>query len=217
MAHMATKEEILAIREQYPDIAVVCYINSTAELKTYSDVCVTSSNAVKIVRNLPNKDIYFIPDANLGRFVAKQVPEKNVILNNGFCPRHVAITEDMVIKAKALHTDAKFAAHPECTEEVLSHADYIGSTSGIIDYVVNTDAEEFIIGTVDGVFGEIRKKAPSKKLYTVKEDQVCVNMQKVTLDKVLDVLETQKNEIFVDEELASKAMKPLVRMLDLAK
>ena len=217
MAHMATKEEILKIREQYPDVAVVCYINSTAELKTYSDVCVTSSNAVKIVKNLPNKDIFFIPDANLGRYVAKQVTEKNVILNNGFCPRHVAITEDLVIKAKQKYPNAKFAAHPECTEDVLKHADYIGSTSGIIDYVVKTDCEEFIIGTVDGVFGEIKSKAPEKKLYTVKEEQICVNMKKVSLEKILDVLETKKNEVFVDEDFAEKAMKPLVRMLELAK
>lgn len=217
MAHMATKEEILKLREQYDDLAVVCYINSTAELKTYSDVCVTSSNAVKIVKNLPNKNIFFIPDRNLGSFVAKQVPEKNIILNNGFCPRHVAITKDMVIEAKKNHPDAKFAAHPECTADVLEMADYVGSTSGIIDYVVDTDCDEFIIGTVDGVFGEIKKKAPDKKLYTLKPDQVCVNMKMVTLDKVLDVLEEEKNEVFVEEELARKAMKPLTRMLELAK
>ena len=217
MAHMATKEEILKLREQYDDLAVVCYINSTAEVKTYSDVCVTSSNAVRIVKNLPNKNIFFIPDRNLGSFVAKQVPEKNIILNNGFCPRHVAITKDMVIEAKKNHPDAKFAAHPECTADVLEMADYVGSTSGIIDYVVDTDCDEFIIGTVDGVFGEIKKKAPDKKLYTLKPDQVCVNMKMVTLDKVLDVLEEEKNEVFVEEELARKAMKPLTRMLELAK
>ncbi len=217
MAHMATKEEILKLREQYDDLAVVCYINSTAELKTYSDVCVTSSNAVRIVKNLPNKNIFFIPDRNLGSFVAKQVPEKNIILNNGFCPRHVAITKDIVIEAKKNHPDAKFAAHPECTADVLEMADYVGSTSGIIDYVVDTDCDEFIIGTVDGVFGEIKKKAPDKKLYTLKPDQVCVNMKMVTLDKVLDVLEEEKNEVFVEEELARKAMKPLTRMLELAK
>lgn len=217
MAHMATKEEILDVKSKYDDVAVVCYINSTADLKTLSDVCVTSSNAVKIVKNLPNKNIFFIPDCNLGRHVANQVPEKNVILNKGFCPRHVAITGEMVLKAKEKYPNAKFAAHPECTEDVLKHADYIGSTSGIIDYVVDTDCEEFIIGTVDGVFGEIRKKAPNKKLYTVKEDQVCVNMKKVTLDKILDVLENETNEVFVDEELAKKAMLPLTRMLELAK
>ncbi len=217
MAHMATKDEILAMREQYDDLAVVCYINSTAELKTYSDVCVTSSNAVKIVKNLPQKNIFFIPDKNLGSFVAKQVPDKNVILNNGFCPRHVAITKQMAEAAKKKHPCAKFAAHPECTEDVLDMADYIGSTSGIIDYVVNTDCDEFIIGTVDGVFGEIRKKAPDKKLYTLKPDQVCVNMKMVTLDKVLDVLEEEKNEVHVDETVAAAAMKPLTRMLELAR
>lgn len=217
MAHMATKEEILNMRDKYPDLAVVCYINSTAELKKYSDVCVTSSNAVKIVKKLPNKNIFFIPDRNLGHFVAKQCPDKKFIFNNGCCPRHVAITEDMVINAKNLHPDAKFAAHPECTEDVLKYADYIGSTSGIIDYVVNTDAEEFIIGTVDGVFAEIKKNAPEKKLYTLKDEQVCVNMKKVTLEKILDVLENETNEIFVDKELAEYAMKPLNKMLELAK
>ena len=217
MAHMATREEIRLIKEQYEDVAVVCYINSTAELKTLSDVCVTSSNAVKIVKNLPNKNIFFIPDRNLGSFVAKQVPEKNVILNSGFCPRHVAIFEDMVLAGKEKHPQAKFAAHPECTQDVLAHADFIGSTSEIIDYVVATDAEEFLIGTVDGVFAEIRKQAPGKKLYTVKADQVCVNMKKVTLEKILDVLEHETNEVFVDEETAKLAMVPLTRMLELAK
>ena len=119
MAHMADKDEILALREKYNDLAVVCYINSTAELKKYSDVCVTSSNAVKIVKNLPNKNIFFIPDRNLGSYVAKQCPDKNFIFNNGCCPRHVVITKDMVLKAKELHPEARFAAHPECTEDVL--------------------------------------------------------------------------------------------------
>jgi len=217
MAHMATKEEILKIKEKYEDVAVVCYINSTAELKTLSDVCVTSSNAVKIVKNLPNKNIFFIPDRNLGRFVANQVPEKNFIFNAGHCPRHTAMFESMVLEAKEKYPNAKFAAHPECTEDVLKHADYVGSTSGIIDYVKDTDAEEFIIGTVDGVFNEIKKVAPGKKLYTLKPDQVCVNMKKVTLEKIVDVLENETNEVFVEEEVAKKAMLPLTRMLELAK
>lgn len=215
MAHMATVEEIEKVKAEYEDVAVVCYINSTAELKTYADVCVTSSNAVNIVRKLPNKNIFFIPDRNLGSYVAKQVPEKNIILNSGCCPRHVAIKEDMVIAAKKKYPDAKFAAHPECTEDVLAHADYVGSTSGIIDYVVKTDAKEFIIGTVDGVFAEIQKQAPGKKLYTVKPEQVCVNMKKVTLEKVLDVLENETNEVFVEKDLAEASMKPLDKMLAL--
>lgn len=215
MAHMATVEEIEKVKATYDDVAVVCYINSTAELKTYADVCVTSSNAVNIVRKLPNKNIFFIPDRNLGSYVAEQVPEKNVILNSGCCPRHANMTEEMVLKAKASHPNAKFAVHPECVKEVLAHADYIGSTSGIIDYVVATDAEEFLIGTVDGVFVEIEKQAPEKKLYTIKEDQTCINMKKVTLEKVLDVLENDTNEVFVEKELADASMKPLERMLEL--
>ena len=171
---------------------------------------------LRLLKNLPNKNIFFIPDRNLGSYVAKQCPDKNFIFNNGCCPRHVVITKDMVLKAKELHPEARFAAHPECTEDVLAFADYVGSTSGIIDYVVDTDADEYIIGTVDGVFNEIRKKAPDKKLYTVKPDQVCVNMKKVTLDKVLDVLENDTNEVFVDEELAQCALKPLNKMLELA-
>lgn len=217
MAHMATKEEIDAVREQYDDVAVVCYINSTAELKTYSDVCVTSANAVKIVKALPNKNIFFIPDANLGRFVKNNVPEKNIILNNGHCPRHTIITEEAYLKTKEVHPDAKFAAHPECTEDLLKHADYIGSTSGIIEYVKNCDVEEFIIGTVDGVFAEIKKLVPEKKLYTVIPEQKCTNMQKITLDKIYDVLANDTNEVYVPQDITEKAVKPLERMLELAK
>ena len=217
MALMATIEEIEKVRAEYEDLAVVCYINSTAQLKAHSDVCVTSSNAVKIVKNIPNKNIFFIPDQNLGNFVREQVPWKNVITNRGFCPRHVAITKEDVLKAKEKYPEAKFAAHPECVKEVLELADYVGSTLGIIDYVVDTQGEEFLIGTVDGVFAKIHELAPEKKLYRVLEQQICVNMKKVTLEKVIDVLENESNEIILPEELARKAMKPLERMLELAK
>jgi len=217
MAHMASEQEIIKMKEQYKDLAVVCYINSTATLKALSDVCVTSSNAVKIVKRLPNNNIYFIPDQNLGSYVAKQVPEKNIILNNGYCPRHVAITEHMVLRAKEKYPNAKFAAHPECTQEVLKYADYIGSTAGIIDYVTKTAAAEFIIGTVDGVFADIQKNVPNKKLYAVMEEQICEDMKKVTLEKVLQALENETNEIFIEKEVAEKSMKPLTRMLQLAK
>ncbi len=215
MAHMAAAEEIARVRAAYDDVAVVCYINSTAQLKANADVCVTSSNAVNIVRKLPNKNIFFIPDKNLGSFVAKQVPEKNIILNDGCCPRHVEITADAVLEAKAKYPDAKFAVHPECTADVLEQADYTGSTSGIIDYVVKTDANEFIIGTVDGVFAEIEKRAPGKTLHRVKSEQICGDMKKVTLEKVLEVLDKETNEVFVDADLAEASMKPLERMLAL--
>lgn len=217
MAHMVTIDEIKKMRETYDDLAVVCYINSTAEIKTYADVCVTSANAVKIVKNLPQKNIFFIPDQNLGDFVRIQVPEKNVITNHGHCPRHTIITLDDVIAAKQKYPNAHFAVHPECTKDVLSEADYIGSTSGIINYVVNSEDNEFIIGTVDGVFAKIHELAPQKVLHTVIENQVCPNMKKVTLDKIIDVLENETNEVLLDQEFMNNALKPLEKMLELAK
>lgn len=216
MAHMASVEEIKIMREKYEDLAVVCYINSTAELKAASDVCVTSANAVSIVKKLSNKNVFFIPDSNLGSFVKKNVPEKNIILNTGHCPRHTIISERDVIEAKKAHPDAKFAAHPECLADVLKYADYTGSTSGIINYVKNTDADEFIIGTVDGVFAEIKKQAEGKKLYTLISEQKCGDMQKITLEKIYDVLENGINEVFLTADVINKAVKPLERMLELA-
>ncbi len=217
MAHMVTIENIKKMREKYDDLAVVCYINSTAEIKTYSDVCVTSSNAVKIVNKLPNKNIFFIPDQNLGSYVATQVKNKNIILNSGFCPRHHIMTKEDVLNAKKEHPNAFVAVHPECKPEVLEEANYIGSTSGIIDYIVGNNAKEFIVGTVDGVYATILKQAPDKKLYNVVKTQVCPNMKLNSLEKIIHVLETGENEVFLDEEFMNKAKAPLERMLELAK
>lgn len=217
MAHMAEVERIEEMREKYDDLAVVCYINSTAELKCHSDVCVTSSNAVKIVKALPNKNIFFIPDENLGRHVAKQVPEKNVILNDGFCHVHVSVTAENVKAIKAKYPTALVAAHPECKEEVLKLADYIGSTSGIIDYATATDNEEFIICTESGVGYKLRTQNPNKKFYFAGTKHFCPNMKLNTVEKVLHVLKTGENEVLVSDEVREKAMKPLDRMLELAR
>ncbi len=217
MAHMADLAKIQKMREEYEDLAVVCYINSTAEIKTYSDVCVTSANAVKIVKNLPNQNIFFIPDGNLGRYVAEQVPEKNVILNDGYCPIHAAMTKEEVQRAKAEHPGAKFLVHPECTKELLDEADYIGSTSGIIDFTAGDDGKEYLIGTEEGVFYELKKQNPDKQFYPVSGCQVCRDMKFVTLEKVLDVLKNETNEIKVSEKLREQASAPLERMLLLAK
>lgn len=216
MAHMVDVEKIKELREQYEDLAVVCYINSTAEIKTCSDVCVTSANAVNIVRKLPNQTIFFIPDGNLGRYVAEQAPEKKVLLNSGYCPIHAAMTMEDVKRAKKAHPEALFLVHPECTEELLSAADYIGSTSGIIQYAAKSSEREFLIGTEIGVFYELKKQNPEKTFYTIMGDQVCHDMKKITLDQVIDVLEHGTNEIQVSEEVRRKAMLPLERMLELA-
>lgn len=215
MAHMATPENILEARRLYDDLAVVCYINSTAEIKMYSDVCVTSSNAVKIVRSLPESNIYFVPDRNLGSYVAQKVPEKNIILHNGYCPIHDCITLEMVQNAKALNPNALFLAHPECRAEVLKEADYIGSTSGIINYAHSSERKEMIIGTEEGVFYELKNNNSNKEFYTVKKDQICFDMKKITLSSVLDVLKYENNEIHMDDVFCKKALKPLERMLEL--
>lgn len=217
MAHMATPERIAEVRSQYPDVAVVCYINSTAELKCYSDVCVTSSNAMKVVKALPNQHIFFIPDENLGRYIAGQVPEKEFIFNDGFCHVHKSIDADAVRKAKEARPEALVLVHPECTMDVLTLADYIGSTSGIIDYAAESNAKEFIICTEMGVFYELQQKNPDKRFYSVGHRQFCPNMKKISLEKVLHVLQTEENQVQMDEAVMEQARKPLVKMLDLAK
>ena len=217
MAHMADIDYIEKLRSEYDDLAVVCYINSTAELKIHSDVCVTSSNALKIVKALPNKNIFFIPDENLGRYIASLVPEKNFIFNDGFCHVHKSITKENVLKAKNAKPNALVLVHPECTMDVLELADYIGSTSGIIDFATNSDASEFIICTEMGVLHELTMKNPNKKFYSVGIRQFCPNMKKVTLEKVRDVLINEDNVVEVSDEVRQKASIQLTRMIELAK
>lgn len=217
MAHMAETERIEAVRNQYPDVAVVCYVNSTAELKAHSDVCVTSSNALKIVRALPNHDIFFIPDYNLGHYISEQLPEKNFILNDGFCHVHKSIEAGDVMKAKELHPEAMVLSHPECTEDILKLSDFIGSTSEIIDYATSSDKDTFLICTEMGVFYELMQKNPSKKFYSVGHRQFCPNMKKISIDKVLRTLENPSNEVILDASITENAKHPLDEMLRLAK
>lgn len=216
MAHMADIKTIQQVKSQYKDVAVVCYINSTAELKSYSDVCVTSSNAVTIVKALPNQHIFFIPDQNLAHYVAAQVPEKHFIFNDGYCPIHKEITSSDVLAAKARYPHAEFLVHPECPSDVLELADMIGSTSEIICYASNSDKKEFIIGTESGVLYELTQKNPDKVFHTVTDHQYCMDMKKVTLQKIRDVLVSYNGAVEVTEELRRTANLPLTRMLDLA-
>ena len=217
MAHMVTKAEVDEARAKYDDLAVVCYINSTAEIKSWSDVSVTSANAVQIVKNLPNKNILFIPDRNLGRFVAAQVPEKNVMLVKGYCPIHEVISPAEVAELKAAHPDAEILVHPECNAEVTAMADYIGSTTGIINYAAKSDKKELIIGTEVGVRYELEKQNPDKTFYFPKTTPICHDMKLITLEKVLHVLQTEENQASVCSEQAKAAGNTLTRMLELAK
>lgn len=217
MAHMVQDGMIEKMRQQYEDLAVVCYINSTAQLKCESDVCVTSSNAVQIVRELPNKNIFFIPDKNLGSYVAKMVPEKNVLLNDGCCPIHDSITKEQVLLEKEQHKNAVILAHPECKEEVLAMADYIGSTAGIIEFAGKSQDTEFIICTEKGVLHQLKKENPKKSFYFMQQGSCCPDMKQNTLEKVYHCLFAEENEVKVSKEICQKAVLPLDRMLSLAK
>lgn len=217
MAHMVDIAKIQQVREQYPDVGVVCYVNSTAEIKAYSDVCVTSSNALRVVQSLPNKHIFFIPDNNLGRYISTLVPEKEFIFNDGFCHVHTSIHRENVEEAKKLHPNAPVLTHPECTADVLEISDFIGSTSEILDYATKSDAKEFIICTEMGIFFELEQKNPDKRFYSVGHRQFCPNMKKITLEKVVRAMEEMEPEVTMDEELRVKANAPLVKMLELAK
>lgn len=217
MAHMADKETIQKMQETYEDLAVVCYINSTAELKQYADVCVTSANAVKIVRALPQKNIFFIPDKNLARYVAEQVPEKHIILNQGYCPIHEKMKVEEVKKAKEMYPQAEVLVHPECPESVCQLADYIGSTSGIISYATKSDCQEFIICTEVGVRYELEKQNPEKHFYFTETEPVCEDMKLITLEKILEVLEQEENTVQISDELRTHSGKPLEKMLELAR
>ena len=216
MAHMATIEKIEEIRAQYEDVAVVCYVNSTEELKAASDVCVTSANALKIVKALPNKHIFFIPDQNLAHYIADQLPEKHFIFNDGFCHVHHTVTVEQIMEAKKARPEALVLVHPECKPEVTAMADYIGSTSGIIKFATESDAKQFIVVTEMGVMHELKKRNPDKSFYTAGNMQVCPNMKKITLDKIIDALEQEKPEVIMDASLMEAAHKPMVRMLELS-
>ena len=216
MAHMVTKAEIDDVRARYEDLAVVCYINSTAEIKSWSDVCVTSANAVQIVKKLPNQNILFIPDKNLGRYVAEQVPEKNVMLVKGYCPVHEEMKAKEIQELKQLHPLAEVLAHPECNASVLSIADYIGSTTGILKQAAASNAKEFIIATEIGVRYELEKQNPKKTFYFPKTEAVCMDMKKITLDGILHVLRTGENGAAVASNIAEPSKATLNRMLELA-
>ena len=206
MAEQMDVELISGVKKMYPDYTVVAYINTTSELKTICDVCVTSSSAVQIVKNIENKNILFIPDCNLGKWVADQVPEKNIKLLQGGCPTHVRMSKRDVEKARKAHPDALLLVHPECLPEVSELADYRGSTTGIMDYAKKSDAKEFIIGTENSIVQHLQFACPDKQFYPLSRDCVCHNMKLTTLGDVYQCVKgTGGEEIKLDEEVRIKA------------
>lgn len=216
MAEQMDREMISAVKEKYPDYTVVAYINTTAELKTICDVCVTSSSAVKIVKKLDSKNILFIPDCNLGSYVAKQVPEKNIKLLQGGCPTHAKISPKAAEKAKALHPNAKLLVHPECVEGVVAQADFVGSTSAIMDYAMQSPENEFIIGTEISIAQHLSYLCPEKRFYLLSKDLICPNMKATTLGDVYHtLLGDGGDEIIMDDETIAQARKCIDKMIEL--
>ena len=216
MAEQMDVELISGVKKMYPDYTVVAYINTTSELKTICDVCVTSSSAVQIVKNIENKNILFIPDCNLGKWVADQVPEKNIKLLQGGCPTHVRMSKRDVEKARKAHPDALLLVHPECLPEVSGLADYRGSTTGIMDYAKKSDAKEFIIGTENSIVQHLQFACPDKQFYPLSRDCVCHNMKLTTLGDVYQCVKgTGGEEIKLDQEVRIKAKRCIDTMLEL--
>ncbi|MDR1114303.1 MAG: quinolinate synthase NadA [Candidatus Margulisbacteria bacterium] len=216
MADMADADGVVKLKNMHPGAAVVTYVNSTAAVKAVSDICVTSANAVDVVRKLPQKKIIFVPDRSLGAYVATQIPDKEIILWPGFCPTHHRILAEFLARVKAAHPQALVLAHPENNKNVLDMADFIGSTGQMQKYAAVSATEEFIIASENNLLHRLRTDNPAKKFYPVTPLAVCPNMKKNTPEKLLNVLENETNLVSVDTAVADKARQAIQRMLELS-
>lgn len=216
MANMITLRELRIKKKEHPNARVVCYVNSTAAIKAESDICCTSSNAMKIVSSIPrDQEILFIPDKSLGGYVSSRL-NRPMILWEGYCPTHHRILAEYIIKLKSEYPGAKVVVHPECTPDVIALADHVASTTGIARYCKETDAGEFIIGTETGILHRLRKENPEKKFYAITQLADCSNMKLISLEKVLWSLEDLVYQIKVPDDIASKARVAIQKMLDLS-
>jgi quinolinate synthase len=213
MADMITAEQLRRLKREYPDAIVVCYVNSTAEVKAESDYCCTSANAVEIVSSLPDGRIIFVPDQHLGRFVAERTG-RDLVLWPGYCTTHILITEDDIKAARGKYPDAVVMAHPECSEPVKELADELLSTGQMLKFVAKSTAQQFIVATEIGIIHALRKQNPQAEFYPASARAVCPNMKKITLDKVIASLEDMQYEITVPEQIRTRARKSLDRMVE---
>lgn len=217
MADMINYEQLLEFKAKYPNIPVVCYVNSTAEVKSECDLCVTSSNAVKVVASLKADKILFLPDQHLGKWVEKQLGNVEVITYPGCCPIHQKITADEISAIRKKYPNSLVLVHPECDLSVANLADFVGSTAGIMSYVKYSNNKSFVIVTEQGVVDRLKRDYPDKEFIAIRENLVCPSMKMTTLEDILNVLENETNEIFVDEKIAQKAVKCIDRMLEASK
>ena len=213
MADMVTAEELELLKSKHPGVPVVTYVNSSAEVKAHSDICCTSANAIKVVRSLQEEELIFVPDRNLGRWIARFVPEKNFIYWEGFCPTHERMTIEAVRLKKAEYPDALFICHPESAPEVSALADHVCSTSGMYEYCRTSSATKFIIGTEAGILYKLRLESPGKEFMLASPALFCPNMKLTSLEDVLISLQTLSPVVSVPEEIRLKAKGALDRML----
>ncbi|HEX9948946.1 MAG TPA: quinolinate synthase NadA [Thermodesulfobacteriota bacterium] len=213
MADMVTAEDVRALKRNHPHAAVVCYINTSAAVKAESDICCTSSNAVKVIQSLAEEEIIFVPDKNLGNYIAKKVPEKRMIIWDGYCVTHHRVTLEDVQKAKKAHPDAVLLVHPECRPEVVELADFVGSTRQIIDFAAASKEKKFIIGTEMGVLFSLKRNNPEKTFYLLSPGLICPNMKRTRLESVYNALKQMRYPIELAEEILVKARTSLERML----
>lgn len=215
MAEMLNLQDLLDFKAQHPGVPVVCYVNSSAEVKANSDICCTSANGVAVVKSLGAKEVLFVPDKGLGYYVNSKLDDVNVIPFAGFCPTHMRILPDDIDAMKAKYPEAKVLVHPECRMEVINKADYVGSTSGIMKYAKESDAKQFIIVTEVGVVERLQRDYPEKEFILISDKAICQNMKWITLEDILISLEKEVYEMNVDPEIADKAKASIMRMLDL--
>lgn len=213
MADMVTAEGLIALKAEHPDATVVTYVNSSAAVKAESDICCTSSNAISVTRSQPAKKLLMVPDRNLGRYIARRVPEKDYIFWEGYCPTHDRLKTEEIIQAKADHPGALFMAHPECRPEILELADHICSTSGMYEFARTNPATTFIVGTEEGILWRLRKENPEKTFIIPSRGLICPNMKLTSLEDILKSLETLEPRITVPEPIRLRALTALERML----
>lgn len=217
MADMINLKQLREFKEKHPNIPTVCYINSTAEVKSECDMCCTSSNAVKIVKSMNAPEILFLPDTYLGKWVEKQLGNVKVTTYPGYCPTHLRIRPEDILEAKAKYPNAIVLAHPECAKAVTDLADFVGSTTGIMKHAIESKAKQFIIATEKGVVDRLTRDHKDKEFILIRPDIVCKNMKWHTLDDIYNALKYEQYEINVDENIAPKAVKCIERMLEVSK
>lgn len=217
MADMVNLQQVREFKSKHPNIPTVCYINSTAEVKTECDICCTSSNALNIVKSLHAPQVLFLPDTYLGKWVESQLDGTEVITYPGYCPTHLRIKPEDIIEMKKKYPNAEVLAHPECHKEVVKLADYVGSTTGIMKHAIESDKKQFIISTEKGVVDRLKRDYPEKEFILIKDNIICPNMKWHTLEDIYNALAKEQHEINVDKDVAQKALKCIDRMLEVSK